>query len=179
MWRFWIKLVPLALLAGCAGAPQNNAPQPGRVAASTPSWDSIPAPTQCAPFVREIAGLPLYGDAWTWWEQAANHYARAQAPKEQSVLVLRATSHVKAGHVAMVRRVVGPREITVTHTNWGTDPTSRRLVYDSMPVIDVSPKNDWTQLRFWNATTSAFGKIYDAYGFIIPKARSDDLRPVW
>jgi hypothetical protein len=75
--------------------------------------------------------------------------------------------------------VVGQREITITHTDWGNDPESRRLVYDSMPVIDVSLNNDWTQLRFWNARTGAFGQVYYAYGFIVPRILSADLKPVW
>jgi len=28
----------------------------------------------------------------------------------------------------------------VTHANFGSDPVSRRVIYDSMPVADVSPE---------------------------------------
>jgi hypothetical protein len=33
-------------------------------------------------------------------------------------------------------------------------------------VIDVSPGNDWSELRVWNG--SDFGKSYPAAGFIYP-----------
>jgi len=95
------------------------------------------------------------------------------------VLVLRATDQLPFGHVAIVRRVIGPREITVTHADWGNDDPSRRLVHDSMPVVDVSLANDWSELRFWNVQAQAFGKIYPAYGFIYPKSASLASRPIW
>jgi hypothetical protein len=139
----------------------------------------LPPPTQCASFVREIVGIPLHGDAWTWWDQAAGRYPRGSAPTEGAVLVLRQTEQLHYGHVAIVRHIVGPREITVTHADWGGDDSSRRLIYDSMPVFDVSAHNDWSELRFWNASAQAFGHVYPAYGFIVPRAVSADSQPVW
>ncbi len=62
-----------------------------------------------------------------------------------AVLVLAKSDRLSLGHVAMVRRIDGPRKIEVTHANWGMDEYTRRLVHDSMPVIDVSPNNDWTR----------------------------------
>jgi len=62
--------------------------------------------------------------------------------------------------------VVGPRQIRVTHANFGSDPVSRRIIYDSMPVADVSPNNDWSLVRFWNYQAQAWGILYPAYGFV-------------
>ena len=33
-------------------------------------------------------------------------------------------------------------------------------------MIDESPLNDWTAVRFWNDEAVAFGRIYPAYGFV-------------
>ncbi|MFN3286808.1 MAG: CHAP domain-containing protein, partial [bacterium] len=29
---------------------------------------------QCVPFARMISGVQIFGDAWTWWKQAAGKY---------------------------------------------------------------------------------------------------------
>ena len=31
---------------------------------------------QCVPFARAASGIQIYGDAWTWWSQAAGKYER-------------------------------------------------------------------------------------------------------
>ena len=36
----------------------------------------------------------------------------------------------------------------------------------SVRVVDESPLNDWTAVRFWNAKAGAFGRVYPAYGFV-------------
>ena len=80
-----------------------------------------------------------------------------------SVLVLRRTNQLPGGHVAIVRSVVSAREIRVDHANWD-DRKTRGRIYENMSAIDVSPRNDWTALRFWNG--ASYGKTYAAYGFI-------------
>lgn len=178
MWRFHISLVALFALSACSV--DNAARGPSRHAGQEiiSGGESLPPPTQCAPFAREISGIPLRGDAWTWWDQAVGRFDRGCAPRENAVLVLRATDQLPFGHVAVVRHVVGPREITVTHADWGDDDPTRRLVHDAMPVVDVSPANDWSELRFWNVQAQAFGKIYPAYGFIYPQAPTLSSRPI-
>jgi surface antigen len=168
MWRFYLSVFLLLGLSACASRSEQQA----ATAKLALNQGALPPPTQCAPFVREISGLPIYGDAWTWWDQAAGQYGRGTLPQQDAVLVLRATPQLPYGHVAIVRRLVAPREIMVTHANWGDDDPTRRLIHDSMPVIDVSPENDWSQLRFWNVSAQAFGRIYLAYGFIYPRALS-------
>jgi hypothetical protein len=96
---------------------------------------------------------------------ASTHFthARGNKPARTSVLVLRPTRQLPGGHVAVVSSIVGAREIRVDHANWD-DRRTRGRIYENMSVIDVSPRNDWTALRFWNG--AGYGKIYAAYGFI-------------
>ncbi len=127
---------------------------------------AIKEPIQCVPYARKVSGIPIYGDAHTWWYQAANKYARGNRPQEGAVLVLSKSNRLRYGHLAVVKRVVGPRDIDITHSNWGSDRKTRSVVYNSMRVRDISPNNDWTRLKFWNAYTNAFGSPYPAHGFI-------------
>lgn len=85
-----------------------------------------------------------------------------------AVLVLSRDDRLRYGHVAMVARQLDSRRITVTHANWGSNENDRRLIRDNHLAVDVSPRNDWSQLRFWNDQTRAFGRIYPASGFIYP-----------
>jgi surface antigen len=161
-----LVLLSALCLGGCAADRTPSRPQ---VASS-----GLPAPIQCVPFVREITGIEIYGDADTWWGSAAQkHYMRGSVPQVGAVLVLRASDRLRVGHIAAVRQIVGPREIRVTHANWGTDDATRRLVHDAMPVLDVSPNNDWSQTRFWNAQINNWGAVYPAHGFIYPAKESE------
>ncbi|MCB1537614.1 MAG: CHAP domain-containing protein [Rhodospirillales bacterium] len=121
---------------------------------------------QCVPYARDVSGIPIRGDAWTWWGQAAGRYARGNHPASGAVLVLAKTQRLTHGHLAVVTGVLSPRDILVTHTNWGDNPFNRRIVYTAMRAQDVSPANDWTSVRFWNDEKSVFGFQYAAYGFI-------------
>ena len=124
---------------------------------------------QCVPYARQVSGIDIMGDAWTWWGAAEGKYDRGNQPRFMAVLVLSRTQRLKLGHVAVVVDVVGPRQIRVTHANFGSDPVSRRIIYDSMPVADVSPDNDWSLVRFWNYQAQAWGILYPAYGFVYPQ----------
>ncbi len=176
MWTSRLIFVLPLLVTACASSEPGH--RPGADQAARAVYD-LPPPTQCAIFVREISGIPLRGDAWTWWDQASGRYQRDLQPGQDAILVLRATDRLPHGHVAIVRRIVGPREITVTHANWGNDDPTRRLVHDSMAVVDVSPGNDWSLLRFWNPAAQSFGRVYEAYGFIHPRGQTRELQPVW
>jgi hypothetical protein len=138
----------------------------------------LPPPTQCVLFARDFTGVHLRGDAWAWWDAAAGVYPRSDVPHADTILVLKSTSQLRLGHVGVVKKVVGPRELLLTHANWGSDDPTRRVVHDSTAVVDVSPDNNWSEVRFWNAPSHAFGKVYAAYGFIYPK-RFDGDRAVW
>lgn len=167
--RGQIFALSLLLLVGACAS--ERAPQATRVAAA---GNGLPAPIQCVPFVREITGVEIYGDADTWWASAAaKHYMRGTTPQVGAVFVLRASDRLRVGHIAAVRQIVSPREIRVTHSNWGSDDATRRLVHDAMPVLDVSPNNDWSQTRFWNDRSKAWGAVYPAHGFIYPSKDSE------
>lgn len=123
-------------------------------------------PLQCVPYARDASGIAIWGDAHTWWTQAEGRYLRARAPEIGAVLVLHSYAGPNRGHVAVVSAVIGPREIRVDQANWlnGGEITLR------VPVIDVSPENDWSAVRVWHIPTHAWGaRTYPSYGFILPR----------
>jgi hypothetical protein len=179
MWRLWISFAAVLALSACADDTASSSSARGRATPAVFNSGSLPPPTQCVLFARDFTGVHLRGDAYAWWDAAAGVYPRSDVPHADTILVLRATSQLHLGHVGVVKKVVGPREILVTHANWGTDDPTRRVVHDSTAVVDVSPGNDWSELRFWNAPAHAFGKVYAAYGFIYPHRFDDGGQAVW
>ncbi len=121
--------------------------------------------SQCVPYARDYSGIQIYGDAWTWWSKANGRYDRGNIPRKGSVLTLKKTDRLAAGHVAVVAAIVEPRKILVDHANWGDNANTRGKIHVRQPVIDVSPKNDWTSVRFMN-TQGSFGAVYPSFGFI-------------
>ena len=126
----------------------------------------IAAIIQCVPYARDVSGVQIYGDAWTWWDKSKGRYLRGKQPQEMSVLVLSKTARLKLGHIAVVTKVLGPRQLLVTHANWGSNYDERAKIRHNMPVMDVSAKNDWSIVRFWNPTTGVYGNEYKVSGFI-------------
>ena len=121
---------------------------------------------QCVPYAREVSGIEIYGDAWTWWAQAGQkNFQRGNRPQIGAVLALRKTSRLKLGHVAVVSAILDSRKILVNHANWGSDSRTRGKVHYRQPVVDVSPNNDWSEVRMMN-TLGSFGSMYPAHGFI-------------
>ncbi|MBU6234726.1 MAG: CHAP domain-containing protein [Alphaproteobacteria bacterium] len=121
---------------------------------------------ECVTYARDVSGIQLRGDAWTWWDKAAGVYKRGQYPAMGAMLVLAKTNKLRLGHLAVVNGILGPRDISVTHANWGNGWLSRRIVYESMRVQDSSPNNDWSTVRFWNHNAGGFGSNYAVKGFI-------------
>jgi hypothetical protein len=115
------------------------------------------------PFARTASGIDLVGNAWTWWDEAAGVYERGSAPEPGSVLAFSSNGAMRLGHVAVVSRVVNPREIEIDHANWGG---SRGAVARGISVVDVSPNNDWTAVRVGLGEGDDFGSIYPTHGFI-------------
>src|ERR1700761_7568158 len=179
MWRFCISFAVLASLTACGSDPAPSAGGGGVKVASLGNVGYLPPPTQCVLFARDFTGVHLRGDAWAWWDAAAGVYPRSDTPHADTILVLKSTAQLHLGHVGVVKKVVGPREILLTHANWGGDDPTRRVVHDSTAVVDVSPGNDWSEVRFWHAPSHAFGKVYAAYGFIYPKRFDADEQAVW
>jgi surface antigen len=141
--------------------------------ASRPSFDprevGLAEPISCVPYARAVSGIALSGDAWTWWDAAAGRYARGRTPRPGSVLVIDRTPRMREGHVAVVRRIVGPREIRVDHANWASGQARGRIHRDQ-PVRDISPGNDWSRVAVWYPPIGDFGRTaYAARGFIHPQ----------
>lgn len=150
-------------IAGCAG---RGPPAP----ADTVTFRAA-APLSCVPFARELSGIDLAGDAHAWWHAAAGRYARSDRPAPGAVLVLRSTRRLPQGHLAVVLRQTGPREILVSHANWASG-AARGAVHHNQPVVDVSRRNDWSEVRLWYPPAQALGtSVFAAHGFIHPPGR--------
>ena len=122
-------------------------------------------PVECVPYAREKSGIQIWGDAYTWWQQAAGRYSRDGQPSTGAVLVLDNYAGPYRAHLAVVHNIVSAREIRVDHANWLDDGN----IYLNDPVIDVSTANDWSQVRVFNLETNAWGgHVYDVRGFISP-----------
>jgi surface antigen len=133
-----------------------------------PSVRRLSARLQCVPYAREASGLDIYGNASTWWRQAAGRFERAKSPRDGAVMVTRGYHNPRRGHVAVVRQVISERSIIVDHANW----LNSGEVTLNVPVIDVSPKGDWSQVRVFHIPTQTWGiRVYTAQGFILPNAK--------
>jgi surface antigen len=119
----------------------------------------------CVPFARNDSGISVAGNAWQWWDNAAGVYARGSVPEPGSVLSFRANGRMRLGHVAVVSRVINPREIEIEHANWW-GPGTHGGVARNVPVVDVSEANDWTAVRVGLGRSGEFGSVYPTYGFI-------------
>ena len=116
----------------------------------------------CVPFARNASGVQIRGDAHTWWAKAKGEYGRGAAPRAGAVMSFAATKGMTRGHVAVVSRVVSPREVLIDHANW-----VRNKVSLGMSVIDVSARGDWSAVRVMSSP-GQYGKTYPVNGFIYP-----------
>ena len=124
----------------------------------------------CVPYARTATGITLAGNAWQWWDHAAGTYQRGWVPEPGGVLAFRANGRMRLGHVAVVTRVVNPREIEIDHANW-----AGRGVALSVPVVDVSENNDWTAVRVGLGRSDSFGSVYPTYGFIYDRPDTGNM----
>lgn len=132
---------------------------------------SFATPISCVPYVRGVTGMEIIGNAHTWWASAAGVYARGHRPERGAVLSFKSSGGMRLGHVAMVSRIVGPREILVDHANWEGPGIRKGTVMHGVSVIDVSPENDWTAVRVQiGRSDEAYGRVYPTNGFIFNRA---------
>lgn len=131
---------------------------------------------QCAPFARQVSGIDIHGNANTWWSQAAGRYDRGNKPRVGAVLAFSSSRAMPVGHVAMVSKIVGDREVLLTHANW----SYRGGIERNVRAIDVSPNNDWTDVRVWYGPIGNLGlRSNPAKGFIYASApKAADMAPV-
>ncbi|MCM8729551.1 CHAP domain-containing protein [Hephaestia sp. MAHUQ-44] len=118
---------------------------------------------QCVTYARQASGIELRGNAYTWWAQAEGRYERGHTPKQGAVLAFAASGKMRLGHVAMVSQIVSDREVLLTHANWSRPGR----VEANVRAIDVSPNNDWTQVKVWYGPIGDLGtSVYPTKGFI-------------
>jgi len=122
---------------------------------------------ECVPFARAASGIQIYGDAWTWWDQAEGRYARGDTPRVGSVIVFARSPRLQRGHVAVVSRIVDRRVVMVTHANWSRLNGERGHVEQDVTLTDVSPDNDWSAVKVWYRDATGLGStVYPVYGFV-------------
>jgi surface antigen len=162
--RLLLRLLVFVVLA--AGLSACGSPSGGGSAYGVAMGGSSRAPgVSCAPFARELSGIALYGDAADWWSQASGQYARGPQPVLGSVLVFRRSGRLPSGHVSVVSRILGARQVQVTQANW----VPGELARDQL-VVDVSEENDWSSVRVWYPPVRKLGTHpYATYGFILPR----------
>jgi hypothetical protein len=157
-------LLGLLLLGACAG----RAPPPASFGTVAGAPD-----LSCVPFARALSGVALRGDAHAWWQAAAGRYDRAATPSPGAVLVLARSRALPQGHLAVVLRATDARSIEVAHANWGRGRDKGR-VETGVPIVDVSPANDWSLVRVWYEPVGGLGTgVHAAHGFILPPARRE------
>lgn len=128
---------------------------------------ALPPYLQCVPYARQVSGIQLYGDAWTWWDQAAGRYERGFRPKVGAVMAFRPHGNMRLGHVAAVSRIVNSRTVLLRHANWSPINGRRGQIEDDVRAIDVSPDNDWSEVRVWFGPIQAIGGTsWPIQGFI-------------
>jgi hypothetical protein len=121
-----------------------------------------PKPLECVIYARHVSGIPIRGDAGTWWNRAQTRYMRGQRPEPGSVLAFK-PAYKSSGHLAVVAEVLGPRLLLVNHANW----LNRGRIHQLTPVQDVSRDGDWTAVRVWYVPGGSWGRrTYPTHGFI-------------
>jgi surface antigen len=176
--RVRVLLVATAIAAGIAASPVGAlAAFPNEIAALGGGASTLPPYLQCVPYARQVSGIQIYGDAWTWWSQAKGRYARGYLPKIGAVMALRPHANSRLGHVAAVSRIIDSRTILVRHANWSPIDGRRGQIEDNVKVVDVSPTNDWSEVRIWYAPIGALGgSRWPVQGFIYPvKPKTSDV----
>ena len=163
------------------GAGQPDSPEPVAIAAaddrngaadaqtapsSEPPAPSVERPLKrlyCVEYARLRSGLAIFGDARLWWTRARKLYEEFAQPAVDAVMVFSGSKRIRRGHLAVVTRIVSPREIVVDHANW----QNRGEIDRNTPVLDVSADNDWSQVRVWDIGSGRYGAhVYRISGFI-------------
>ena len=107
--------------------------------ASPSVWEqAAQASLQCVPFAREVSGVAIHGDAWTWWAQADGRYQRGRVPRVGAVMAFTPHGGMTLGHVAVVRRLVSAREVRLDHSNWSPIGGRRGQIERDVRAVDVS-----------------------------------------
>jgi surface antigen len=127
----------------------------------------LPPYLQCVPYARQVSGINIFGDAHTWWNQAAGRYERGHTPKVGAVMAFRPQGNMRLGHVAAVSKIIDERTVLLRHANWSPIGGRRGQIENDVRAIDVSPDNDWSEVRVWYAPIQDLGgTAWPVAGFI-------------
>ncbi len=142
---------------------------------------ALAANLQCVPFARAASGVELFGNAHSWWDQAAGRYERGQRPAVGAVMAMAPTRAMPLGHVAVVAKVINDREILIDHANWSRINGRRGQVERGVRAVDVSAAGDWSAVRVWYASSGDLGlRSNPVRGFIYaPASRPAADAPRW
>ncbi|TPG22808.1 CHAP domain-containing protein [Sphingomonas koreensis] len=139
----------------------------GLSAAPAPAASLLDYVGQCVPFARAASGIQIYGDAWTWWDQAKGKYERGDEPRIGAVIVFAKTARLPLGHVGVISRIVDSRVALITQANWSKIGGERGHAEQDVTLFDVSKHNDWSEVRVWYKDMDGLGSsTYPIYGFI-------------
>lgn len=167
-----IKIVSAVLLCGLALPGPSARAAEIRNSSQIRSFDSTDSELpylQCVPYARQISGIRIFGDALTWWDQAEGRYARGHRPKVGAVMSFAPHGRMELGHVAAVSRVIDSRNVLLRHANWSVIEGRRGQIENDVRAVDVSPENDWSQVRVWFAPIGNLGTTaWPVNGFIYP-----------
>ena len=129
---------------------------------------------QCVPFARAASGIQIYGDAWTWWDQAKGKYQRGSEPRIGAVIVFAKTARLPLGHVGVISRIVDKRVALITQANWSVIDGEHGHAEQDVTLFDVSKDNDWSEVRVWYKGMDGLGSsTYPIYGFIYGSPAAD------
>ena len=144
---------------------------PRRARIQTAGWG---AGISCVPYARSVTGMAISGNGGDWWSNAAGSYDRGHQPEPGSVMAFRRSGGMSSGHVAVVSRVLGARQVLIDHANWAGPGINRGSVMHNVSVVDVSDNNDWTAVRVQvGYDAGAYGRTYPTYGFIYNRPDGD------
>jgi surface antigen len=168
-------LLVLCLLLPVAPATAETAPTASyatKIALVRPSADvgRSSKAWNCVAYARAIGGFDLAGDGWRWWQNAAGVYDRSSQPTIGAALVFRRSGAMHQGHVAVVEAIYDERTVLVRHANWAPRG-GRKGQISTEYVFDISPRNDWTEVRVEHQASQTYGRPYPTYGFILPGRR--------
>jgi CHAP domain-containing protein len=149
--------------AGAAVDQAADAAADGAAALEVPHVEKPLRRLYCVEYARLRSGLAIFGDAKLWWGRARNLYEEFAQPAVDAVMVFSGSKRIRKGHVAVVTRIVSPREVIVDHANW---QNHGEIDHDT-PVLDVSAGNDWSKVRVWDINSNHWGaRVYQLSGFI-------------
>jgi surface antigen len=111
--------------------------------------------------------MAITGNGGQWWHNAAGLYARSSRPEVGSIMAFPGSGGMRAGHVAVVERIISSREVMIHHANWGGPGIRRGSIMRGVSVVDASPSNDWSQVRVQvGHSAENYGRTYPLQGFI-------------